>query len=123
MPDLPSLLFNFLATLASPVQPEPAYTDEPVCDDGSSPYDKNGRPNIRCEIDGCSVIDRMCWSERLNYCYDDNGSDNGFCGLYEMECHNGLSCSGMWLACVGQWACEDPHWWGCGEGSCTEATP
>jgi hypothetical protein len=123
LPNLFSALFAMWTTPFLPAADEAISDEVQVCDDGSSPYDENGRPNVDCEIEGCTVIEPVCWSYRIDRCYDESGSENGVCTLSQADCHNALTCHGLYLACVGEWACEDPHWWGCGEGSCTEAEP
>lgn len=115
------ILLAILATVSVPAADDVTVV-KPTCDDGSSPYDENGRPNVDCEIDGCTVIEPLCWSERLDDCYDVSGSDNGACVLRDKECDTAVGCFGLYLSCVGEWSCEDSHWWGCGEGTCTEAT-
>jgi hypothetical protein len=92
----------------------------PICDDGSFPYDANGRPNFQCKIDGCGPADRVCWPDALAGCYDDAGEENGVCLLATESCEGIVPCFGMWLACYGTWVCEIPGVLGCKQGSCTE---
>jgi hypothetical protein len=118
---LPHLTLTVLLSLAADdARRAPAGDDAPVCDDGSSPYDENGEPNVDCEIHECVVVESLCWSERLDFCYDDGGSANGSCRLEDKECGNGVSCWGLYIACVGEWSCRDPQWWGCSQGTCVE---
>ncbi|HLT34771.1 MAG TPA: hypothetical protein VK034_00765 [Enhygromyxa sp.] len=112
-----TLLKLLLSFAAAEAESPPA---EPVCDDGSSPYDENGEPNLECEIDECAVGEPLCWSERLDICYDHGGAENGSCQLLDKACRNGLSCWGLYITCVGEWSCRDSQWWGCGRGTCLE---
>jgi hypothetical protein len=113
------ILLRILATLS--VTAGTDLSVEKNCDDGSSPYAEDGQPNLECEIDGCTVLEPICWSERIDHCYDVSGSANGKCVLRDKGCDSGLSCTGLWLSCVGEWSCQDSHWWGCGKGTCTES--
>jgi hypothetical protein len=42
------------------------------------------------------------------------------CDLEDKACGNGVSCWGLYIACVGEWSCQDPQWWGCSSGTCVE---
>ncbi|MFO7563143.1 MAG: hypothetical protein R6X02_10910 [Enhygromyxa sp.] len=118
---LPHVTLKLLLSFAALDEPtDPAGADELVCDDGSSAYDENGDPNADCEINECVVMESLCWSERLDFCYSESGDDNGSCHLRDKACGNGVSCWGLYIACVGEWSCRDPQWWGCGRGTCVE---
>jgi hypothetical protein len=94
---------------------------ELVCDDGSSLYDEQGQPRVNdCEIEACVVGEPLCWSERLDICYTEAGDENGSCYMEDKSCTSSLGCWGLYIACVGEWSCQDSNWWGCGEGTCTE---
>jgi hypothetical protein len=119
MANLTQLLWAVLFSFGSS-EAEPTPT-EPVCDDGSSPYDENGQPKVNdCEINACVVAEPLCWSERLDLCYTESGDDNGSCYMEDKQCSSSLGCWGLYIACVGEWNCRDSYWWGCGNGTCTE---
>lgn len=121
MVSAPQIVLTVLLSLdSSDGATESAPGREPICDDGSSPYDENDQPNLECEIEACAVGEPLCWSERLDLCYDASGDDNGTCHLLDKACASSLGCWGLYIACVGEWSCEDTHWWGCGRGTCLE---
>lgn len=122
MASIPQIVLVALLSLepSDSATADPTPAREPVCDDGASPYDENGRPNLECEIDACAVGEPLCWSERLDRCYDVSGTENGSCQLRDKSCETGLGCWGLYIACVGEWSCKDEHWWGCGQGTCLE---
>lgn len=108
-------------------QPQPGYLEvtrwrAPLrCDDGSSPFQSDGSPNWDCEIHECSPHEDLCWSERLDHCYDDNGDDNGVCGGEEVTtCKSKWSCFKLWVGCNGPYQCNSGVWYGCDDGQCTE---
>lgn len=117
---LPEFMLTLVFSFAAADRESRSTDDEPICDDGSSPYDDNGEPNLDCEIEQCAVGEPLCWSERLDLCYDDGGDDNGSCAFEDKACANGVSCWGLYIACVGEWSCRETNWWGCGEGTCVE---
>lgn len=119
-PANPLTLKLLLAFMAVDAKQAPVVDDELVCDDGSSPYDESGEPKVDCEINACVVVESLCWSERIDACFDDGGDDNGRCHLQDKQCGNGVTCWGLYIACVGEWSCRDPQWWGCGKGTCLE---
>ena len=95
---------------------------ERICDDGTAPYDEYGRPNLACKIEGCGSSEPICWSYRLNDCYDESGGDNGTCSFASETCAGILACHAMWLTCYGEYQCNKTSFWGCKQGTCTEKT-
>lgn len=93
--------------------------DALVCDDGSSPWDSNGRPNWACTRDGHSPHDDLCWNERLDHCYGDDGKDLGVCVFAQEECNSRLACFDLWLYCAGEYKCLESSVIGCTKGTCT----
>lgn len=91
------------------------------CDDGSSPRDLDGSPNWDCELRGCSPLAPVCWSDRLDFCFDDLGDDMGVCAWAEPQhCDSRLTCFDLWTSCDGKYEChEDDSWIGCTNGTCT----
>lgn len=88
------------------------------CDDGASPVRRDGSPNWACEIDGCGPLERVCWSERVDFCFDEAGEDTGECAWEKPSTCSGVwNCFKLWVNCDGQWGCEvgTP----CTSGSCT----
>lgn len=92
--------------------------DEALCDDGSSPWTRDGRPNWRCRRDRCSPHARVCWEER---CSDEAGAD--ICeDAPTTKCEGVLACFREWFSCTGKWGCDKPgDWGGCAAGGCTFA--
>lgn len=92
------------------------------CDDGSNLYESDGAPNWDCELRGCSPHEWVCWSERLDHCYDDSGDDNGVCIAKKVTpCNSRWECFKAWANCKGEYQCESTSWPGCTKGSCTTA--
>lgn len=91
------------------------------CDDGKSPYQKDGSPNWECEIRDCSPFEALCWIGAHDECYDENGDDNGACGGEEVKtCKGWASCFGLWARCDGEYECKVSSRFGpCNEGICT----
>lgn len=81
------------------------------CDDGSKPFHVNGMPNWSCRIDGCGPLELVCWSERVDFCFDDgDGEDTGECDWDAATkgattCDGWISCFKLWAGCDGTWAC------------------
>lgn len=119
-----------VAPPAQPPQPQQAWPGGPDrrraplrCDDGSSVYHVDGSPNWDCELRNCSPHEFVCWSERLDHCYDDSGDDNGVCGARKVtSCKSRWGCFKLWANCNGEYTCTQNAWPGCAEGSCTTAT-
>ena len=91
------------------------------CDDGSNLKSPDGSPNWACEIHDCSPHEAVCWSDRLDFCYDEEGDDAGVCAWGEPQtCNSRWSCFDTWSGCNGQWEChESVSWVGCTDGTCT----
>lgn len=94
---------------------------EPRCDDGSRPLRADGSPNWSCERDGCGALERVCWLERLDYCFED-GEDTGECLWDEADarkqtCEGVFQCFKLWFTCDGTWGCESGT--PCNKGSCS----
>lgn len=91
------------------------------CDDGSSFRHADGSPNWDCELHGCSPHASICWSERLDFCYDESGDDAGVCAWGEVQtCNSRWTCFDLWTGCNGKYEChEEDSWIGCTDGTCT----
>lgn len=91
-----------------------------LCDDRSSPFGPDGNPNWDCELAGCTPFAPVCWSYRLDFCYDENGDDTGECAWGGAQtCNSRWSCFKLWAGCDGEYQCDQASWPGCGSGSCT----
>lgn len=99
------------------------YRPKVSCDDGASPYDRRGRPNIDCAIDGCWPDELICWSDRLDHCFSDDGEDLGVCLFTTSTCGSWHSCFDLFLYCDGQWGCNSSSWGVCTNGYCITSTP
>jgi hypothetical protein len=92
------------------------------CDDGAPAWSDRGSPNWDCELHGCTPHEAICWSERLDHCYDVSGNDLGLCLFAVETCNSRFTCFDLWLYCPGQYECTDEDSWiGCTEGKCTTA--
>jgi hypothetical protein len=89
-----------------------------LCDDGSFPWGSDLQPNWACTIRGCSPSDRICWPEKTDACYDEDGDTFGVCTIETKTCDSRLSCFDMWLHCVGTYECNSDEIVGCTEGTC-----
>lgn len=88
------------------------------CDDGSSPRRPDGSPNWNCEIRGCGPHESTCWSDRIDFCFNESGDDAGICLWEEPQtCKSILSCIDLWSGCNGEWSCSSPI--PCNDGVCT----
>jgi len=89
------------------------------CDDGSPVWTPDGGPNWDCELAGCSPHEQVCWSDRLDVCFDESGDSNGVCKFAEpQKCDSRWSCFKLWASCDTEYTCEKPVGWGCGGGTC-----
>jgi len=113
------LLFELVTPLSETISSE----DPIVCDDGSPPYSEKKEPNwSSCLIENCSPSTRICWSYRLDDCYDAAGRDLGVCRVRDAKCQNVFSCFDLWLRCVGKWGCQDSSTsipGACNQGTCS----
>jgi len=104
----------------TPLEASSRLVERVVCDDGSSPRRADGSPNWDCEIHGCSPHEPICWSDRLDFCFDESGDDLGICTYRpRKKCGSRWSCFDLWLYCDGVYQCHDDSWVGCTNGSCT----
>lgn len=85
------------------------------CDDGSNLFNLDGSVNWRCQLDGCAPLEPVCWPERLDICFDDDGNETGECKWRKDTCDTKLSCVWLWSGCDGEWNYD----WDTGIGSCT----
>lgn len=92
------------------------------CDDGSAPWHADGQPNWACTLQGCTPQAAVCWEERLDHCYDDEGRDLGECAYEFQKCDSRYSCFNLWLYCDGVYHCNTNEVIGCSSGSCTAAS-
>ncbi|MFV8750933.1 hypothetical protein ACNOYE_10350 [Nannocystaceae bacterium ST9] len=92
----------------------------PRCDDGSLLIRPDGSVNGRCMIDGCRFGSKVCWSERIEHCFDDEGLDIGVCLLEDTKCDTVLACAWDFAFCDGEYECLVPALVGCQEGICIE---
>lgn len=95
----------------------------PRCDDGSPPYDRRGRPNLDCVVDGCWPDEPICWSERLDHCFSEDGDDAGVCVFTASTCDSWYSCFDLFLYCDGQWGCNSSSLGVCTDGYCITSAP
>lgn len=117
--ELASLILRLFADASDPLE----WHEPEFCDDGSSPWRRDGRPNFDCHVGGCSSRGPVCFADRLAHCHDVAGADTGACELETDECHSKLACFDMWLYCAGVYKCHDAtSWVGCNHGSCTTDT-
>lgn len=114
-------------TLPAP-QPQQSHHHAPArlraplrCDDGHAIFEPDGSPNWDCELQGCSPHEALCWSDRLDHCYDENGDENGMCGGKKVTpCNSRWECFKSWANCTGEHTCDDTSGWlGCPKGACT----
>jgi len=93
----------------------------PRCDDGSPLRHPDGSPNWDCELRGCSPHEAVCWSDRLDYCYDESGDDAKICAWGKLQtCNSRWTCFDLWTGCDGKYECnEEDSWIGCTDGTCT----
>ncbi len=105
--------------------PTPATTttttvdDEQSCDDGSSAWDSTDRPNWACTVEGCAPHEESCWEERVEHCFDPEGTDLGVCSYEVEKCNTTFECFDMWFFCTGVYHCDQPEVIGCSSGTCT----
>lgn len=112
------VLLMFDALLPSPASPI-ADDDEMICDDGSSPWDSSNSPNWACTREECTPHDDVCWDDRLDHCYDEQGKNLGVCVFARESCSSRLACFDLWLYCAGEYTCLESGTIGCTKGTCT----
>lgn len=108
-----------LSTLFSPAGNDSQAAHAQFCDDGSAPITRYGRPNWNCWLNGCSPRSEICWSDRLDHCFDTDGRDLGVCSYDVIHCEGYLSCFETWFTCTGEWGCDRLGSVGCKVGHCT----
>lgn len=108
-PDLPSLHNSEDASTDM-------FTASKLCDDGSRLFHPDGSPNWDCDLDGCSLLEGVCWAERLDFCFDDAGNETGACIWRERKkCNSRWTCFKLWASCDGRFDYD----FNTGHGSCT----
>lgn len=86
------------------------------CDDGTSIYHADGTPNWDCELDGCGMLEPVCWSARIDFCFDEDGNETGECvWRTRQKCTTKWSCIKLWAGCDGPFEYD----WDTGVGVCT----
>lgn len=115
-------LAAFLLGVSHPIASPTERPDAIRCDDGSPLYTPEGRPNWDCWLAGCTPHDDICWSDRLDHCFDEAGNDRGVCVYSTSRCDGVFSCYKLWFSCVGEYKClESGPIVGCKKGTCTLA--
>lgn len=112
------LALLLLEVCASP--PDLSPRTAPLCDDGTRAWGRDRTPNWGCERWGCGPLESLCWSDRLDHCYDVAGNELGVCEYAVETCNSRFSCFDLWLYCPGEYQCHDEDSWiGCTNGTCT----
>lgn len=90
------------------------------CDDGTLLMDRSEKINWACQIDGCSVKEEICWTERLDCSIKDETCSTEAIG----DCDSVASCALLWFGCAneeGAYVCLEPATIGCNYGECLQS--
>jgi len=117
------LIFHLFATSNATWMNDPEGVEEELlCDDGSSAFDDEGKPNWQCQRRGCTPDAHVCWSEKIAHCRDAAGGLLSTCSVATEECNSRFSCFDLWLYCEGEYGCDESGGVGCKKGHCKTDT-